>query len=394
MTDIRKYLEFIKLNLPEPIALIKPSLLLLKQMVRAHLQAFPYQNTELFIQGKKPLSERQASDISIDALFKQMVIQKRSGYCFENTELLAWALTELGFNVTKHLVKAINCLSSEINEELVTKAIFGHECLIVSLNDDTSHMKWLVDTGFDKNSLREPLLIQSGEQNIATEQYRLNFLERANMIRLELKINRGWWCLYDFDSQPKSQDEIIKANRQLFAHAEELPIFGFLTLNGVSDVKRKSLVYCPGHFAFFKSLSSSLKDYDLVAMVPNMLLDRHTIAIEYVSKQSELNYRVLDPFCSKTEKTTLLGVITRADLEKKMGVEQTINLFNALEAAVDPLQVLKPVLSEILAITSGRGHTHRREKKFAANSSSLHEICELAKEKFDIELDEIALQAL
>lgn len=241
MADFKQYLKLIQLNLNDGV---EPSLLLLKKIVKAHLHTFPYQNTELFIQGRKPMQERIISPIHIDSIFEQMVIQRRSGYCFQNSELLAWALTNLGFTVTKHLAKIINCFSKNIREDLLAEEIFSHVLLQVAPPDYSG--SWIVDTGFANNSLREPLAMRVGEQVISTERYRLSYLAQQALLRLEIKIHQEWFCLYDIDPNPQLQEQIDEANRQLFIHPKEPLIRTFLKLGQVTDEKRKSLALFAG----------------------------------------------------------------------------------------------------------------------------------------------------
>ncbi len=250
MATLKEYLEFIKLDIPVPV---EPTLALLKQIIKAHLNAFSYQNTYLFIQGKKPVQERIIRTIDLDSNFDQMVSKKQPGYCFQNAELLSWALTELGFKVTKHLAKVVNCLSEKIDEKAISEGIESHELLIVDLPNE-KNKKWIVDTGFANNSLREPLAIQNGEQKIRAENYRLTLAEKK--IRLELAIPQGWFCLYDVDPQPKLQAEIYEANRQLFISDKPPAIVKFLKFGSVNDEKRKNLAHFPTTGpSFFKSLS-------------------------------------------------------------------------------------------------------------------------------------------
>ena len=388
MADFKKYLELIQFNLTEQD---KPNLQLLKQVISAHLSAFPYQNTDLFIEGRKPIQERVICPIDLDSIFDQMVIHQRPGYCFQNAELLAWALATLGFSVGKHLAKVVNCFSQNIREDLFADDIVSHELLIIDLSADDG--LWVIDTGFANNSLREPLAMRFGEHEIATEQYRLSGLSQQNIIRLEIKMHQGWFCLYDFDRQAKSQADIDEANRQLFINPKAPLIRNFLKLGHVNHEKRKNLVRFPaGGASFFKSLSSTEKHYDLVALSEDAQLTRHAFAVK-VTEENALKYSVLDPFCPKTAKSTITGIITANDLQKIIGTEQVGVLFRKLQddkIGAEPLQSLKPFLSTILAITAERGHTHGREKTI----TSVAEYCELAKEKFHIALDEAALSAL
>lgn len=68
-----------------------PSLALLQQLQRAHVQAIPYENLDVLAN----------EDISLDPvnLFRKIIANHRGGYCFELNVLFGWLLREIGFDV-------------------------------------------------------------------------------------------------------------------------------------------------------------------------------------------------------------------------------------------------------------------------------------------------------
>ncbi|MBA2653430.1 MAG: arylamine N-acetyltransferase [Tatlockia sp.] len=247
MADIKLYLEYIGLLTQVNSASIE----LLNEVVTAHLAKFPYQNTDLFLQGLLEIPKRTLPDLSIDTILNQFVIEKRSGYCFQNNELLAWALEELGFKVNRCLVKPLIQLRNKINEELFEKIEFSHEVLIVELIGD----KWLIDTGFADYSLRKPLKVIEGEQDLLDDKYNLTL--NKNILRLETYTNKGWLCLADIDITPKSAHEIGLATQNFFITEQTFRIRDdYYKIASVTPTKRKVIcMFKDTHIGFFKSYS-------------------------------------------------------------------------------------------------------------------------------------------
>ncbi len=63
-------------------------------LVRAHLQAIPFENLDVLL--GRPVS------LDLDAVAGKLVGARRGGYCFEHATLFAHMLEELGFRVARH----------------------------------------------------------------------------------------------------------------------------------------------------------------------------------------------------------------------------------------------------------------------------------------------------
>ncbi|HVP83299.1 MAG TPA: arylamine N-acetyltransferase [Rhizomicrobium sp.] len=79
-----------RINLPSPP---EPTLSGLKRLHRAHLLAVPFENLEV------QLGRRVGT--SIPPIFEKIVENRRGGWCYEMNGLFGWALSELGFRVTR-----------------------------------------------------------------------------------------------------------------------------------------------------------------------------------------------------------------------------------------------------------------------------------------------------
>lgn len=247
MLSLEEYLKHIGLDSVKQGQ--EANLALLQKVVKAHLYSFVYQNTEIFVQGLKDIPERTPTGISIPEIYKQFVTNK-GGYCFQTNELLAWALGQLGFEFTRHIARSINCDHSEINEYFVNNLPYSHELILVKLDQQ----QWVVDVGFGSNSLRQPLLYTPGEQDLANDCYQLLFQE--DKIRLEMKKGKEWFCLFEFQTEPKSREEIEAANNNLFLNPGKIPIRdNFLVLGKVTPEKRKRVCfYKEDRHGFFQSI--------------------------------------------------------------------------------------------------------------------------------------------
>lgn len=119
----------------------EPTLEMLNAVHRAHLMAIPYENLDIHLGGTLTLDMEQ--------IFDKLVTRRRGGWCYEMNGLLAWALRELGFDVT--------LLSSAVRDQMVGDGMEGdHLILLVKLD-----RPYLVDVGFG-NGLLEPIPLEPG----------------------------------------------------------------------------------------------------------------------------------------------------------------------------------------------------------------------------------------
>lgn len=119
----------------------EPTLETLRALHRAHLYAIPYENLDIHLGRTLTLEPA--------LIFDRLVTQRRGGWCFEMNGLFAWALRELGFEVT--------LLGAVVNRVAAPpKPKPDHLVLLVRL--DKPH---LADVGFG-DGLLEPIPLEPG----------------------------------------------------------------------------------------------------------------------------------------------------------------------------------------------------------------------------------------
>lgn len=120
---------------------VKPNFATLTALHRAHLLAIPFESLD--IHRGCPLTTDVAQ------IYEKIVTQRRGGWCFEMNGLFAWALREIGFDVT--------LMSSFVGRTDVKETGAGdHLILRVDLDQP-----YLADVGFG-NGLLEPLPLAEG----------------------------------------------------------------------------------------------------------------------------------------------------------------------------------------------------------------------------------------
>ncbi len=132
----------------------------LHELHRAHLLAIPYENLDIHLGRELTLD--------LEHIYDKLVEQRRGGWCYEMNGLFAWALRELGFDVTL-MGSSVGQPAKGAGQDM------DHLILLVQLEQP-----WLVDVGFG-NGFLTPLPVLAGE-------YTLDFLN----FRMEQQ-NEDWY---------------------------------------------------------------------------------------------------------------------------------------------------------------------------------------------------------
>lgn len=178
----------------------RPNVATLRMLQRAHTLAVPFENLD--VQLGRPLTTdvRQA--------YEKIVLRRRGGWCYEQNGLFGWALSEIGFDVTR---VAAAVMRAERGED----AEANHLALLVRApgSDDA----WLADVGFG-GSLLEPIRLE--ERAHRHDPFRLGLRRRDD----------GWWQFwedagdgefsYDFRPEPAREDALARRCEFLQADPE------------------------------------------------------------------------------------------------------------------------------------------------------------------------------
>ena len=181
---------------------VRPDLATLRAVHRAHHFAIPYENLD--VQLQRPVVTDPA------AAFDKIVTRRRGGWCYEMNGVLGWALSEIGFKVTRMMAGVRREQDGDI-------AISNHLILRVDLEDGP----WMADVGFGDGPV-DSYPIVAGPIQGGLFAYRLEEMEG------------GWWRLHNhpaggapsFDFQIAPADEAAMADRCVWLQSD--PASGFV----------------------------------------------------------------------------------------------------------------------------------------------------------------------
>ena len=135
--DLARYCDRIGVERPH-----HADLAALRTIHRAHLLAIPYENLD--VQLARPLTT------AVPATFEKLVVRRRGGWCYEMNGLLGWALSELGFRVTR----SAGAVMREVRGDA---AVGNHLVLRVDLDEGV----YLADAGFGDGPI-DPIRVTPG----------------------------------------------------------------------------------------------------------------------------------------------------------------------------------------------------------------------------------------
>lgn len=145
----------------------RPDLPTLRRIHRLHLAAIPYENLDVQLERK----------VGFDpgAIYRKLVTEGRGGWCYEMNGLLAWALEQIGFRVTR--------LAGAVRRDVAGDVSIGsHLALCVHLDE-----LYLADVGFGDGLIEPTPIVPS------------TFRQDDFEFRLE-RLDEQWWR---FHNQPQ-----------------------------------------------------------------------------------------------------------------------------------------------------------------------------------------------
>ncbi len=145
------------------VGVVNPDLPTLIAVHRAHLLSITYENLDIHRNCPLTVDEVQ--------IYEKIVANGRGGWCFEMNGLLAWALREIGFDVT-----LMSSFVGRDKDSAIPQGAGDHLILLVRLDKP-----YLADVGFG-NGILEPLPLEAGT-------YQQGFLT----FRLSREDDRWWF---------------------------------------------------------------------------------------------------------------------------------------------------------------------------------------------------------
>ena len=172
---------------------LRPDLATLNGLMDAHIRAVPFENTDIY--AVRPVR------YGIDAAFEQIVTHRQGGWCYEMNGVFGWALSEIGFEVTR--------LAAGVRRAMLGDGALGnHLCLMVTLDQP-----YLVDVGFGSTQ-NYAIPIIEGVTNHPPMQFAMKPVEDG-LWRLH---EGGLKSLVSYDFAPVAGDEALLAKR----HSEQV----------------------------------------------------------------------------------------------------------------------------------------------------------------------------
>jgi len=193
---------------------IRPDHAALAALQQAHICAVPFENLD--VQLGRPVT------LFAEDAYDKIVANNRGGWCYEQNGLFGWALTEMGFDVTR-------VAAAVIRQDRGDASLANHLCLLVSTSDSAA--TYLVDVGFG-GSMIKPIELAESEHEQAP--FRLG---------LE-KLTDGYWRFWEnvgdgkfsFDFVVRAADESALQDKCLSLQSEPSSSF---VLNLVAQLRSR-----------------------------------------------------------------------------------------------------------------------------------------------------------
>ncbi|WP_058464909.1 arylamine N-acetyltransferase [Legionella cincinnatiensis] len=207
----------------------------LKEIYFSHVKTFPYSNFKLReIAKQHPLNRSSLSFFS----YQTLLSSKHDGYCFQSSELLYDALSQLGYEVS--LCAARVLLGAAINAPEILALPPTHFIVTVTIDNK----KFLLDPGLGSSAPRFPILITGINEPIVQNEDVFKFYPAGNVSVLEKKTSQGWLRLMQTDFTPLNEKNAQMNLLKLGFHPTPLAIRDTKTVVGIiTEHGRKSLIW-------------------------------------------------------------------------------------------------------------------------------------------------------
>lgn len=177
----------------------RPDQATLDAVVKAHVQAIPFENID--VQMGQPLTT------DADAAFDKLVARHRGGWCYEHNGLLGAALAAMGFQVTR--------ISAGVMRQVRGDECMGtHLCLRVECGG-----AWLVDAGFG-SWLGAPVPLEEGDWTHAPYPVILRMTDDGHW---RISVGQGASAMsYDFREEPADEEQLSRLCQWQASHPDSI----------------------------------------------------------------------------------------------------------------------------------------------------------------------------
>lgn len=184
--DCDAYLD--RIGIQGPIAISEENLELLH---RAQAYTIPFENFDILL--------GRGIDLSLERLFRKIILQPRGGYCFELNGLFLYLLQSLGYQAIPLLAR-VHTRGEPSGRH--------HQLSLVTING----REWIADVGFGANSLRAPIPFEPGR--IARQDgFEFRLIESPPFGSMLQIFEAGLWQnLYSFDLEHVCAADIESGN--------------------------------------------------------------------------------------------------------------------------------------------------------------------------------------
>ena len=159
---------------------VRPTVSTLPSLLRLHACSVPFENID--VQMGRSLT------IDVDEAFEKILDRGRGGWCYEQNGLFGWALSEIGFEVTR-VAGAVR------RDERGDAALDNHLCLLVR-EPDARQPVYLADVGFG-GSMTAPIELAESEHTQPPYRIGLRFFEER------------YWRLFEESADGESNYEFV-----------------------------------------------------------------------------------------------------------------------------------------------------------------------------------------
>jgi N-hydroxyarylamine O-acetyltransferase len=178
----------------------------LKAIHAAQVFSIPFENLAIH-ELQNVNSSNALVRLDEKSLFEKLVTNKRGGYCHENNELLAIALTQMGFKVDRLAARVLTAPNLPITHKLLLVTIKGQ--------------KWIADAAFGSYGLFEPIPLLS-DQEVTQYGDRFQLTEDQGKFTFQIFLNAGWKNLYEFTSQVFHPVDYEPMNYYTYSHPNSI----------------------------------------------------------------------------------------------------------------------------------------------------------------------------